>query len=183
MLLADTEATDEFFCEKYFQSDEDSFLAKCSESVAATKEMLSAVEETYKIGKFVSSSFFKLFSRSKFTDLESDYTQTLEQRYQQGKLARVETDIAARLALYRRLYGNDKANDKQFLINRTLRTMAQYLVLGRLMGQDTTSCTIVHDTVNASLFQSINKYCLPNDERTCLEVTPVIKSSVRVDKK
>lgn len=58
--------------------------------------------------------------------------------------------------------------------------MAQYLVLGRFIGAIPQSCIIVHDTVNASLFQDMNKYPLRNDISDATLVPPIIKSPLKV---
>lgn len=174
ILLADTEALDSHFCERYFQGNYNAFLETCRESVKATQVYLDS-----ELGNsFVSTSFFEHFTEARFRTIEAGYIESLKAAYRAQRLKRVDADILARSGLYRRLYG-DTAKDPNFLVDRTIRTLAQYLTLGRLIGEDPQGLVIVHDTVNGSVFQQSNEYSNGYEDKP-VPRPPLIKKDLRV---
>jgi hypothetical protein len=63
-----------------------------------------------------------------------------------------------------------------FLIGRTIRTMAQYLTLGRLIGEDANYPLIIcHPTRNIGLFNDRNKFPFPQDGKSPQPTIPVFE--------
>ena len=174
ILLADTESFDEYFVDKYTGGNMLEFLEKCDSSIEQTDRYLDTFREEYPSGRFVSGSFLNMFGLE-LISLEKQYAEELTSRYKKDQLGRVDKDIERRSRLYETMYGSSVGHG--FLAGRTIRTMGQYLALGTVIGRDPQSCMIVHDTVNASLFQDINKY---SPGETNLATVPVIKQDVRV---
>lgn len=58
IMLADVEATDRVFCNKFSNGSEEEFLVKCAQSVEVTSRELSKPEYYYKHGSLRASSFF-----------------------------------------------------------------------------------------------------------------------------
>jgi hypothetical protein len=175
MMLADTEAKDDYFAERYFDGDSQAFVEACQKSVLATQEYLRSVAGE----NFISTSFFNHFSEKRFCAIENGYIESLTRAYQTQRLPRVNSDIAARSGLYLVLYGYKRTSDKEFLKQRTIRTMAQYLTLGRLIGEDPQSLVIVHDTVNGPIFRKSNKY-VNGYEDVQVARPPVIRKDLKV---
>lgn len=173
-MLADTEALDEYFANRYTNGSVDEYLEKCTASVTQTDQYLNEYRQAYPTGSFTSTSFLNQFGPELLAEEES-YAQQLAGRRAAGELGRVEKDIERRTGLYNTLYGPEVEHG--FLVERTIRTMAQYLALGKLVGCDPQSCLIVHDTVSASLFQDINRY---QEGTTNFSTSPVIRRGVRV---
>jgi hypothetical protein len=174
-MLADTEALDEYFANKYFKNNAEEFLNNCHQSVYKTENYLKLFNEQYNYGEFISTSFLNLFG-SNLHNTQTEYVEYLSNLYKLGNLGRIDKDIEKRQNLYCKMYGEDALN-KEFLAERTIRTMGQYLALGRIIGEDEQGCIIVHDTVNASLFQSFNKFTHNNENNP---TSPVIRQSLRV---
>jgi len=178
-MLADPEATDPFFAEKYFGGDTTAFLEACDRSVAASQDYLGQIAAGYACGIFEATSFFRMFGRERFEETQRRYTERLLGRYPLNGLPRVDNDIRERSALNRNMYGR-AAGDHDFIVDRTIRTMAQYLTLGELVGRDPQSCFIVHDTVNGSLLRSMNQFDHREDTTHPIETPTIIKNDLRV---
>lgn len=175
-MVADTEAYDDYFVEKYTNSDRQAFLALCLGSVAATDHYLEDYRTRYPVGKFISTTFSEALGPRLF-DGHEQYTTCLSALYAANQFGRVDTDIERRSGLYKQMYGGDIS--REFLAERTIRTMAQYLVMGEIIGQIPQSCIMVHDTVNAALFQDMNRFLgYPGDQH--LPVSPVVRQGFRV---
>src|SRR5689334_18053199 len=86
VLLADTEATDNYFSERYFRGDQSAFLQCCDSSVHATQMKLDQLSESFTLGSFYSSSFFKQFGRTHFEQTEDQYVELLEEHYKAASL-------------------------------------------------------------------------------------------------
>ena len=139
-------------------------------------------------GNMRSSSFFQEFGRDRFECYESAYKQVLAKSLavDNSFCNRVTLDIVARMDMYRKMYGgvliNMGAADKdEFLVDRTLRTMAQYLALGRLIGESAAHpAVIVHPTRNKGMFNARNKFLLPDDGPRPQPTIPVFEMKRRV---
>src|SRR3989344_1944306 len=183
LMVADVEAVDKIFCERFTAGDEAEFLARCKRSAAATQERLSS-------GSVRSSSFFDEFGRDRFLDLQRKYFGVLADRFESdGSFRhRVVTDTFGRDDLYKKMYpgvfnnGMTPGQREEFLIGRTMRTMAQYLTLGRLVGEvDGPVAIINHPTTNKSIYNSRGKFLLPEDDPRYPQPTvPVFTMTRRV---
>lgn len=189
VMVADVEAIDQVFCDKFTGGAQDRFLRLCDSSVIATKEYVTRMNTGLKHGVVRSSSFFGEFGRDMFVDIQHGYERVLQSIYdEEGSLySRVESDTYARRDMYRAMYDvvlpeMDRRERKEFLIGRTIRTMAQYLSLGRLIGErGELSSIICHPTMNDGLFNDRNKYLLPSDSRKAPQPTiPVFGMKRRV---
>ena len=191
VMVADVEATDEVFCQKFTGGNEKEFLQRCERSVDATNEDIARRVETYQPKKLRSSSFFREFGRERFLYYQEAYKILLrERREKDGSFnMRVSGDVVARTDLYRKMYpevfyGNVTVDDRNnFLIDRTLRTMAQYLTLGRLISETADTCfpmTICHPTRNIGMFNSRNKFLLTDDGRQPQLTIPVFEMRRKV---
>ena len=174
-MLADTEAYDEYFAKKYTDGDTNKFVELCNGSVEATDDLLDEYREDFPDGQFTATSFLAQFGHE-LIDGQLEYEQRLKASYDIGRLLRVDKDIERRSGLYEQMYGGQQS--QSFLATRTIRTMAQYLCLGEIIGRDPQSCVIVHDTVNASMFQDFNQYVVQENQN--MPTPPVIKQAIRV---
>lgn len=121
-----------------------------------------------------------MFGRERFEETQRRYVAQILGRYAID-LPRVDYDIRERTALNRRMYGA-QSGDHDFIVGRTVRTMAQYLALGELVGEDELSLFIVHDTVNGSLLRSMNQFDHRegDDAKHPIETPVIIKNALRV---
>lgn len=166
VMVADVEATDEVFCMRFTDGDETEFLARCARSVVATRGAIVTP-------RIKSSSFFAEFGRERFLDLQMRYSRLLAEKFEtDGSFhCRVVADTFGRYELYRKMYP-DVFNDgmtvgqrEEFLIDRTMRTMAQYLTLGRLISEVSGPVAIInHPTTNKNMYNSRGKFLLPEDD-------------------
>lgn len=179
ILLADVEAHDAHFAERYFSGDVDAFRARCLDSVNSTRQYLGEIASKYTKGMFISSSFFDQFGQDVFQKMQLGYEVSLGEQFKKGALRRVVEDAKRRHELNQRLYGKKLASDHEFIAGRTMRTMAQYLTLGRLIGSYANNLVIVHDTVNGSLFQQSNRFKNYTDDSK-VETPVIIKRGLRV---
>lgn len=189
IMIADVEATDEIFCQRFTNGDEEEFLARCEASRLQTEVALKEHGRELSLrGDLRSSSFFGEFGRERFMQFQRDYQQVLLDRY--GKDSsfsmRVTGDTVARMDMYRKMYDSilksmDDMETHNFLVERTIRTMAQYLTLGRLIGESATHpAIIVHPTRNKGMFNSRNKFLLSIDGSQPQPTIPVFEMKRRV---
>ena len=188
IMVADVEAIDEVFCNRFTNGNEAEFLNRCKRSEQKTKDLLN------KMGlgsKLRSSSFFGEFGRGRFMELQADYEKVLAVRLESDNSFRMRVlgDLIARSEMYRKMYpdnlfsgmtGNERTD---FLIKRTLRTMAQYLALGRQIGEKQDECfpmIIVHQTRNKGVFNERNKFLLPGDGLQPQPTIPVFEMKRKV---
>lgn len=167
IMMADVEAMDDVFVGRFAGGDRREFIFKCKSSVGKTAAEAS--------GKgVISSSFFLEFGHERFMEYQSKYEAVLRQKYYSDSSFhhRVNSDIYYRQELYRKMYpfiyesARMTSEDRRdFLAVRTMRTMAQYLTLGRLIGQmDGPVAIINHPTTNVNMFNSRGKFLLPEDD-------------------
>jgi hypothetical protein len=188
IMVADVEAVDEVFCERFTDRSEAEFLRRCKESIRNTSELLRG---TGLDGKLRSSSFFEEFGRERFLYYQEAYREVLAERYRTNDsfLTRVNGDMYSRMEMYKRMYpfifnentSNGERDD--FLVGRTLRTMAQYLALGRLVGEKTNECfpmIVVHPTRNKGVFNERNRFLLPDDGPQPQPTIPIFEMKRRV---
>ncbi len=192
VMVADVEAIDEVFCNRFTGGDEERFLGLCSNSVRATEAFMAGnTLLNNSSNRLVSSSFFGEFGRERFLNFQHSYSELLQKRFQSDRSfnTRVVGDIIARTNLYRKMYPDVFRNDiglderDSFLVGRTIRTMAQYLVLGRLIGEKSDECfpvIICHPTKNIGFFNDRNKFLLPTDGTFPQPTIPVIKMKKEV---
>ncbi|MBU0569971.1 hypothetical protein KKB40_04290, partial [Patescibacteria group bacterium] len=141
-------------------------------------------------GNLRSSTFFTEFGRDTFMRFQLGYQKVLTHTYEKDTSfnTRVVGDIITRMDMYRKMYrgiinGMDSLERQKFLAGRTMRTMAQYLALGRLIGEKTNECfpvIICHPTQNIGLFNGRNKFLLPSDGTFPQPTIPVIKMKKEV---
>jgi hypothetical protein len=168
LMVADVEAEDKIFCDRFTNGDKNEFLRRCSSSVNATK---SHIENNYLSANIRSSSFYEEFGRERFLTYQINYQNLLSERYQDDSSfsMRVGGDVLARMDMYRKMYrgilGDMESKVRtDFLVGRTIRTMAQYLTLGRLIGEGAKYPVVLcHPTRNLGLFNDRNKFLLPED--------------------
>lgn len=154
VLIADVEATDEVFAKKFSNGKQEEFIEKCNRSMEASQKLFQK-----EFGQTVkSSSFFTEFGQNRFMLLQQSYQDKLTKlcRENPGFLDRVMLETQMRENLYRQMYTDQfeiLPGDelRQFLIERSIRTMAQYLTLGELVRQKP-SAVISHRTVNFGLY-------------------------------
>ena len=183
IMIADTEAIDEVFCEMFTGGNESEFLRRCETSINKTNDYFyqSGVSE-----HFLGTSFFKEFGREKFLKYQGLYYQTLLDRYgTDGSFrSRINLDRAKRNNMYKQMYPSIFDNSMNvtdrddFLIGRTLRTSAQYLTLGRLIAESSQNCypvIICHPTRNIGFFNDRNKFLLSEDGNKIQETIPVFE--------
>ena len=146
--VADVEARDEVFANRYTSGSQDEFLALCQSSVRATRAEI--VNRFGNDQRFVSTSFFGEFGENVFMARQNHYQRKLEcLSDEDGRFrARVTSETLARLGLYRHMYPE---SDVDFLERRTMRTMAQYLALAELV-RERSGIVINHSTINRGLF-------------------------------
>lgn len=189
VMIADVEGTDEFFCKKFTDDDEAEFLSRCALSVTATRNYLTMLQGEQGIkGDLKSTSFFDEFGRDVFLTYQSAYQNILQEIYLSNSTfsQRVEGDMAKRMDLYRTMYreriGFFQSNeDRQFLVGRTIRTMAQYLTLGRLISEGAKHPVIInHPTRNIGLFNDRNKFVLPDDLVQGQPTIPIFETKQKV---
>ncbi|RJR28211.1 hypothetical protein C4564_05925 [Candidatus Microgenomates bacterium] len=188
IMVADVEATDEIFCDKFAGGDQPEFLRRCMSSAHSTQEVLDQVKNANMLsGTLRSSSFFTEFGYQEFLDTQHAYESVLRQRYQEDSSfrARVDTDIVTRRQMYERMYDKVlRANHidyHQFLVGRDIRTKAQYLTLGRLIGSASENAIIInHPTTNIGMFNDRNRYTLPGDGSRPQRTIPVFEMKTRV---
>jgi hypothetical protein len=188
IMVADVEAVDEIFCERFTNGSEKEFLRRCGESSQKTSQLLRGIGLD---GRLCSSSFFEEFGRERFLAFQEAYQTLLTERYETDNsfAMRVSEDLFSRMQMYRQMYPfvfNEKLvyeKRKDFLISRTLRTMAQYLTLGRLIGEKLNECfpmIIVHPTRNKGVFNERNKFLLSEDGPQPQPTIPVFEMKRRV---
>lgn len=191
LMVADIEALDEVFCEKFTNGNQATFLELCNKSVEATKLFIDRNFGELKYGSLCSTSFFAEFGRATFVDVERKYKDLLHQNYELGgnMRSRIYGDTYSRMGMYNAMYDAilpkmDRVEKEEFLIRRTERTMAQYLTLGRLIARrKELSSIICHPTLNIGMFNDRNKLPLPEDnERIPQQTIPVFRMSRRVYK-
>lgn len=172
LMLADVEASDEYFQRKFANGSEDEFLRKCSRSISVTTGRIAEITSALGLkGQLISSSFYEQFGKVDFLDYQRAYQVILKQRYldDYSFRGRIDDDMCKRLGLYRKMYpevtrGYLGADQLEFLVDRTIRTMAQYLTLGRLIAQSYKYPMIVnHPTRNIGVFNDRNRFLLPED--------------------
>jgi len=166
IMVADVEAVDDVFCERFTNGDEDEFIERCIRSMQATAAVLPG--EAFK-----SSSFFNEFGRERFLEIQNGYLRVLARHREEDNTFghRVMVDTLARDTLYRRMYPRVYSNGmttsvrNEFLIERTMRTMAQYLTLGRLIGEEKGPVAIInHPTTNSNMFNKRGRFLLESDD-------------------
>jgi len=187
IMVADVEATDGVFCQRFTGGNEQEFLARCRLSVEKTQELLLALAKKYQFsyGSLRSSSFFEEFGKEEFLFYQASYQELLARRFREdGSFrTRVIGDLIRRRELYQKMYPNifgpevPPQEKEEFLVGRTLRTMAQYLTLGRLIAQrnDCHPAIICHLTTNLGMFNDRNKFRLKEDGAQPQPTIPVFK--------
>lgn len=188
VMVADVEATDQIFCDKFTGGNQKEFMDRCQMSAEATQQYLDAIKTTQGLrGKLRSSSFFGQFGYQRFMDLQHAYEAVLHQRTLEDESfqARVDSDIIARRGLYQKMYdnilGNPDVDYHRFLIDRDIRTKAQYLALGKCIDQAGQNVVIInHPTRNIGLFNDRNKYLLPEDGPQPQRTIPVFEMQTKV---
>lgn len=180
VMIADVEAEDEIFCQRFTNGDKQEFMKRCHKSQERTTQLFKDLRLDRKLK---SSSFFEEFGRERFMYFQEAYQKVLTQRISiDGSFnMRVTGDLIARREMYRHMYPG--ISDQDFLIQRTLRTMAQYLALGRLIGEKTNECfpmIIVHPTRNKGVFNERNRFLLPGDEPRPQPTIPIFEMKRRV---
>lgn len=188
LMVADVEAMDQVFCDKFTGGDQGRFLALCNRSVLATAEFIRDNFSHLQYGQVRSSSFFSEFGQDNFMDYERRYKDLLHNNYQSnGSMrSRIYRDTYARIEMYRAMYDRvlpymSTFEREDFLIGRTERTMAQYLALGRLVGQRQNASIICHPTLNISMINDRNKLLLAEDNPLGVQPTvPVFPMNRRV---
>lgn len=173
IMVADVEAEDEFFAKKFTGGDKEVFQRLCHESVISTESVLTQLRDNH-IGTFKSSSFFDRFGRNSFNTVYSQYFELLTNLYEDASNptfnARVGADVTNRMPMYKTMYEGyyeemTSTERIKFFVSRTLRTMAQYLALGRLTAQTSAHPIIInHPTTNLGMYNERNKFLLPEDK-------------------
>lgn len=187
VMVADVEAVDEVFCTRFTQGSEHEFLRRCRKSVEATRREFKNLGAD-KVMK--SSSFFDEFGRNTFMAYQEKYQKLVGERYHQDHSfqSRVTGDLLMRMEMYSKMYpgiGREMKREEreEFLVGRTLRTMAQYLTLGRLIGLKGDECypvIISHPTRNKGVFNERNRFVLPEDGNRPQPTIPVLEMQRRV---
>lgn len=189
LMVADVEAIDEVFSQKFTGGDQEEFLRRCLTSAQATQNLLDSTKQKEGlIGGLRSSSFFTEFGYENFLQIQNAYMATLSERYDSDSSfrQRVTGDIAARMGMYKKMY--DKVlpslgfrDTQDFLVYRDIRTKAQYLALGRAISEKSKNAIIVnHPTTNLGFFNDRNKYPLPTDNGTPQRTIPLFKMTKSV---
>lgn len=191
IMIADVEAMDEIFCERFTGGIRAEFLSRCLESKMNTSELLERIAAENDIDKSQvnSSSFFDEFGKEEFANAQEFYEGVLHFRYtgtDSSFRSRVASDILARMNMYEKMYKpfmKDLARDEKnsFFVTRTIRTMAQYLTLGKLITEKSKYPTIInHPTRNIGLFNDRNKFLYPGDIESQQKSIPVIEMKRKV---
>ena len=190
MMVADVEATDPYFAQRFAGGDENIFLQQCNRSIAETSDLMQQLKSELRIGGVVrSSSFFSEFGRETYVDTMVAYQRVLSEAFQHNSTfrSRVMTDTSHRMGMYHKMYPtafktDGYGGDTDFLYSRTMRTMAQYLALGKLIAQDNSSAVIInHPTVNIPFYNERNRFLLPQNDLTRTQPTiPVLKMTQAV---
>lgn len=180
IMIADVEATDDVFADKFANGSQSEFLSKCQESQIRSAEYVEKLKSEHELsGELVASSFFDQFTQESFMHYQQQYQSVLTDRYQTDSSfhSRVVSDIIARRNMYRSMYGGvlNSRNYQEFLAERTMRTMAQYLTLGRLICNNSENPLIInHPTRNLGMFNDRNKFSLPEDPIQPSPTIPII---------
>lgn len=188
IMVADVEAVDEIFCDKFAGGDQSEFLRRCISSAQSTQEVLDQVKNANMLsGNLRSSRFFTEFGYQEFLNTQRAYESVLRQKYQEDSSfrARVDTDIVTRRQMYERMYDKVlRANHidyHQFLVGRDIRTKAQYLTLGRLISSASENAIIInHPTTNIGMFNDRNRYTLTEDGSQPQRTIPVFEMKTKV---
>jgi hypothetical protein len=189
LLIADVEATDDVFAAKFTGGSVPEFMRRCGVSMKGTETEIERIKDENKLtGNMVSSSFFGAFTLETFMDYQRKYSEVLKQKYdaESNFRTRIHGDIAMRMGMYSRMYdgavGSMTMSEKQlFFVSRTIRTMAQYLVLGRLISERSAYPIIInHPTRNLSVFNDRNKYPLREDSDKPQKTVPVFEMTSKV---
>lgn len=189
VMVADVEACDEVFCQKFTAGSEEVFLNLCRSSQRATAGSIQNLPVGEGIRKRIhSSSFFGEFGREKFLQYQESYQEVLKKRYADDGSFRMRTDgdTASRLEMYSKMYDQvlrtmEFRERFEFLTQRTLRTMAQYLTLGRLIAVASLYPVIInHPTKNIGVFNDRNKFALPEDEMQPQPTIPIVEMNKEV---
>ncbi len=188
VMVADIEAIDEVFCNKFTQGSREEFMARCMASSQASHQYLdNLAQENGLKGKVRGSSFFAEFGFEKFIQLQEQYTTVLDERYttDDSFRMRVNSDIVKRMQMYNKMYDTvlpslDYKARQDFLVSRDIRTKAQYLALGKAIIDKTKhSLVINHPTTNVGLINDRGKFQLPSDP-TCYDAVPVFEIHQKV---
>ncbi len=193
IMVADVEATDEVFARKFTSGDEEEFLGRCRGSVQSTGVLLEQVSAAQALnGELRSNSFFDEFGRDKVLSYQEQYLEVLRQRHEEDSSFRIRVsgDTSSRLEMYAAMYsgiipqiGHLNEEQRQFLAGRTLRTMAQYLALARLIAEASPNAIIInHPTRNNGMFNDRNKFLLPTDGPQPQRTIPVFEMTQEVYK-
>jgi hypothetical protein len=162
IMVADVEATDKCFQQRFTDGDEKIFLGACESSRTETQVLLDTQRKQLGlIGPLKSSSFFAEFGRERFLRLQEAYEAKLQEKMVSDRHfeQRVTLDTLKRMEMYRLMYSDyisgefmspNQRND--FLMGRTMRTMAQYVVLGELISQVPNAIVINHPTTNIGFY-------------------------------
>lgn len=186
MMVADVEATDEFFCQKYTGGDEGIFLERLASSTQKTQTYLDATVQTEAYGHMRSSSFFGEFGKDKFMNLQNAYKTILEERYavDTSFRYRIDDDTSRRMDMYKKMYGYTGQNYQEFFsfcAGRTIRTMAQYLTLGRLISESSDNAVMInHPTRNIGVPNERNKFPLAGDGPQPQPTIPIFEMAQKV---
>jgi hypothetical protein len=189
IMVADVEAEDEIFVSRFSGGDQEEFRRRCHRSVAATQEIIDRFIQPHHQGKIRSSSFFTEFGDETFMYYQEAYRQKLEQQYLSDSSfqMRVVDETMKRSPMYRKMYPHDvggitaERDRVHFLHGRTMRTMAQYLTLGRLISESTPHGVIInHPTLNIPMFNSGNKYTLAKSESYVQPAIPIFQLDKKV---
>lgn len=161
ILIADVEAIDDYFVKKYTNGDVNQFLEICKSSQDKTKNLITESFPSLE-RNMISSSFFEEFGYDNFMHYYDLYYSLLLSKYQEDNSFRnrVIIDTNARMNMYLNMYENYAGSNKiNFLVTRTIRTMAQYLTLARIMQLKTSQAIIMnHPTVNIGLYNDLNRF-------------------------
>lgn len=172
IMIADVEAIDKVFCERFTDGSQQEFLDRCSRSQAASQEYISNLDLPSPIKENMhSSSFFAEFGMERFIHFQEEYQRALTLRSQTDGSFRMRlgNDMAARSEMYQKMYRTilpnlDVVQREEFLTQRTIRTMAQYLTLGKLISESSRYPVIIsHPTRNSGMFNDRNKYMLDGE--------------------
>lgn len=173
LMVADVEASDDYFQKRFTGGDEVEFLSRCDQSTCATKAEMNVLGcEMGLRGTLVSSSFYRQFGRERFLSCQEVYQAVLHARQAEDSSFsyRISSDTSARMKLYEKMYPELfrcaylSRDAVEFLEARTIRTMAQYLALGRLICEQAAYPVIInHPTKNLGVFNDRNKFVFAGD--------------------
>lgn len=182
IMVADVEAVDEVFCDKFTKGNQEEFLKRCNASLNATQGLLDSVKENHNLkGTLRSSSFFAEFGYDNFIQLQDAYMEILLKRLNTDDSfrQRVGSDINSRMGMYTRMYDQilpklGFIEQTDFLEFRDIRTKAQYLTLGRTISAASENAAIIsHPTTNLGLFNDRNKFILETDKNMVHKTIPI----------